>query len=428
MARIKYINKNVPDFQDLPCAGNTYELSVPDTLDLQDRADLAVNGLTGPTDPQADYEIYFFAFFNTNPPLMQHDSTDMCQAELLEPLSLMRLMTGSSLNTNVDRRWMEVLHLMQGPDGLLYFPTVGRPWFQRMWHTGFGPGPTGDQYAIPWSNGSYLTAIALYYALSKADVWKSLGQNVVQGLAAAAVDRGSYAYFTKYIYNPGEAVDPAAPIPTQTEAIQPGFQAGWAIQGLVKFYRVTGYDPALDLAAKLSRYLVEHSNVFSSRGQFLDNAHFHAHTYCLVGLLEYALITGDEELMQFVRRGYEFGKADGEPLVGWFPEAVCHRARDFQGCESCCVADMINLAIKLTEAGVGDYFDDADRWIRNQLAENQLTTTDWIDRLSQNEPPTPVDETYQTADRVTQRALGAFAGFAAVNDWWAKIIWPAAEY
>jgi hypothetical protein len=34
---------------------------------------------------------------------------------------------------------------------------------------------------------------------------------------------------------------------------------------------------------------------------------------------------------------------------------------------------MIALSLELTRVRVGDYWDDADRWVRNQFAENQLT-------------------------------------------------------
>ena len=54
-------------------AGRCYRATVPDTIDPQGMAAQAVNGLTGPTDPDADYEIYWRAAFNTNPPVMWHD-------------------------------------------------------------------------------------------------------------------------------------------------------------------------------------------------------------------------------------------------------------------------------------------------------------------------------------------------------------------
>jgi hypothetical protein len=89
---------------------------------------------------------------------------------------------------------------------------------------------------------------------------------------------------------------------------------------------------------------------------------------------------------------------------------------------------MIALALKLTEAGVGDYWDDADRWIRNMFVEGQLTRADWIDRvhLSGMEEtrevdvlPSQVNTLYQTTDRVAERNLGAFAGWPKANDWYA---------
>ena len=54
---------------ELPAyCGKRPAATVPDTLDLQAQmAPLAINGLTEPTDPDADYEIYWQAAFNTKP-------------------------------------------------------------------------------------------------------------------------------------------------------------------------------------------------------------------------------------------------------------------------------------------------------------------------------------------------------------------------
>ena len=47
--------------------GEYYESEVPDTLDLADRASLAMNHLTGMVDPTQDYEIYISTTFCSNP-------------------------------------------------------------------------------------------------------------------------------------------------------------------------------------------------------------------------------------------------------------------------------------------------------------------------------------------------------------------------
>jgi DUF1680 family protein len=79
------------------------------------------------------------------------------------------------------------------------------------------------------------------------------------------------------------------------------------------------------------------------------------------------------------------------------------------------LADMVTLAVKLSSGGIGDYWDDVDRWVRNQFAEQQLTSTDWVYRMAERQPRKPV-ESNETADRVAERNLGAFAGWAAPND------------
>jgi hypothetical protein len=37
------------------------------------------------------------------------------------------------------------------------------------------------------------------------------------------------------------------------------------------------------------------------------------------------------------------------------------------------VGDMVGLGIRLSDAGLGDYWDDVDAVVRNQLVEQQLT-------------------------------------------------------
>jgi hypothetical protein len=69
---------------------------------------------------------------------------------------------------------------------------------------------------------------------------------------------------------------------------------------------------------------------------------------------------------------------------------------------------MIALAIKLSQADIADCWDDVDRYTRNQFAEMQLLRRDWIDRMIEPLPQTPVDETkHATSDRVVERNIGA---------------------
>ena len=125
--KIEYIREKIPEFEIPPYRGARYEDRVPDTLDIAERAKLGINCLTGITDPKADYEIFWYANFFRNPPVMVHDFSDWCQnvEGMMESLPLLRIASGSDLNSNVDRVWMETLLKSVGPDGLVYYPFKG---------------------------------------------------------------------------------------------------------------------------------------------------------------------------------------------------------------------------------------------------------------------------------------------------------------
>src|SRR5712691_780520 len=68
---IGYISPNAPKVTLPPYKGEKYEATVPDTLDLAERARIAINALTEVTNPQEDFEIYCTNTFATNPPSME---------------------------------------------------------------------------------------------------------------------------------------------------------------------------------------------------------------------------------------------------------------------------------------------------------------------------------------------------------------------
>ncbi len=423
--QIKYIDPEVPEVELPAYGGKRYQASVPDTLDLAERAKLAVNGLTGPTDAQADYELYFILVLGNNPPYMYHDFNDHVQMKLYEALPLIRLASGSRQNLHVEQRLMEVLVQMQGPDGLLYYPRVGRSWA----HKGFSESqftamPEGDHYTEPYANGRFLGALGVYYQASGDPRWKEVGKRIVDGLTRQAVHRGDYAYFTQGVFGVNGISDPE--VGHGTIGPWSNMPFGWIAMGLAQFYRSTGYEPALSLSGKLARYIRYHGGLFEANGHFTGAAmHFHGHLYSLLGMLEYGMAAGDWEMIQFVKKGYEFGTANMEPLVGYVGEYI--NPEEYNTSEICGVADMIALALKLTRAGAGDYWDDVDRWTRNQFAEGQLTSADWVDKMVRDKPvkkplkneyfPDLFDPVDYTTENVGARSVGAFAGWPSVNDW-----------
>lgn len=439
---IGYINLDIPEFELPRYEGERYEALVPDTLDLQERARLALHALTEVTDPLADYEPYWIVAFRSDPPFMMHNSWQGPGApKFMWAASLMRLVSGVEQNLHVERRWMETALQCQGADGLIYIPTRGRPW-AYVWYPehALAQGQQiaealGGQELTPFGSATMLSAMAHFAKRDDNPVWRKALRRIVEGLSALAVEAGDVAFFWPSIFVATRDRSVKAEMPTNPFECE----ATVVPHGLVHAYRLLGYEPALTLARKFIGYLRQ--TFYGPGGEFLAspgdpwNAHFHCHARGLLAMEEYAEAADDQELMEFVARGYEWARevaathrimygapdaaaARSDPsgaLMGFFPEWT-HSDGGQKG-ETCCVTDMIALALRLSEAGVADYWDDADRWTRNHLAEAQLTHTEWTYRLPRDLPVEP----YSTTERVPERNLGAFAGGPDPNDWYAGL-------
>src|SRR6267142_935259 len=91
-------------------------------------------------------------------------------------------------------------------------------------------------------------------------------------------------------------------------------------------------------------------------------------------------------------------------LTGFFPEFY---VPGYRTCETDTISDMLGLAVKMSAAGVADYWDDVDRWVRNQFTEQQLTSTDWIQKAAARSPHKELKPN-ETADKVAERNIGGF--------------------
>ena len=465
-----HIRKRIPSFDLPPYRGRHYETMVPDTLDIQERIALAIHGLTGPTDPDKDHLIYFRINFRSNPPSMSHGPSDLCQTKFMEALPLMRLACGSMQNNHVDPVWMATALRTIGPDGLIYWPNF--PWTRNHdlcepdWCV---PGQKGGKhYSMPFACGRMIGAMTNYMLRDPSGPWDKEIRKVVDGLWSIAIEKDDYAFFPQGAFLPNKRRVRKASLPLGIWSSL----VGWTIHGLAQYHRVSGYEPAKNLAGKLVRYLIQHGKYYGPHGEFLPNwsgngcmekgwrgdeqgfdpgppptnnlIHFQHHMIPLLGTLDHALAVGDYELADYVRRSFEWARNKGDVIVGYFPENIDNHT-ELETSELCDVAGMIGLAQKLSAAGLGDYWDDADRWIRNQFADCQLLRSDWIYHMAEGGlvtgksrippsamtagtgaiDPSRVDANVlssmstasDTCDHVPERSVGGFAGSPTANDW-----------
>jgi len=86
---------------------------------------------------------------------------------------------------------------------------------------------------------------------------------------------------------------------------------------------------------------------------------------------------------------------------------------------------MVVIALKLTQAGVGDYWDDMDRWTRNMYADGQMTNADFVERIPEALLSPPPSAPYVDDKDIAPRSVGAFWGWMRPND--GLCVAPSAE-
>jgi|GEM_PF-856508 len=368
--------------------GNRYTVPVPDTLDLQARANLLVRAIAASTEPTARYAVYESPDLWCKPPVMR--GPIQFSGKYTEGLLLARLITGNLDNFEVDRTWREDLLSQICAQG------------------------TALVHGI--DGGRLLAWFARYYEAAQDPLLDPLVECVLENLTEGIVWQDEYCYFP----------DGDGGMPVGWE----GTYDGWTLQGLVQLCRVTGDEDMLKIAEGLARYLKDHARVLGESGEFLarqgselrNSLHFHHNANALVAVAEYAALTGDLEYADLATRGYEWARALGSPVTGFFPEYIGNPPDDRTEvtCETCCTADMILLALLLSTGTEADYWDDVDRYLRNQFAEMQMLDAEWVKGLTAIAPKEPLLPG-ETREDVAQRCIGTFASWASLNDFYGLV-------
>jgi len=402
--------------------GQRYTAEVPDTHDLADRATACLHGLAGIIDPGLEF-LHHFTTTYSKTPYMCHNMADFtCDPKLAQLFPLFRIITGSEQFADIQAA-QQAAQVARIEDGLYW----NRYRSDRPWTTSYIPDFDGDRRqedtAHPSAAALMLRVMMLWNMTSHNERWDSLGRELCDGLARIAIDRGDYAYypdagFGEPFSRPRSGWTHDREPASETEGAEGSVVCfhGHPIHALSRFYRLTGYEPALDLAGKIARFVIKPKfwggvpdplgdrtgrpgHVVSRKPspagicgaeQGHWYTHFHARAMALRGILEYARTVGHQRMLEFVRRSYEYTRCFGIPRIGWtntFPGTIF-----LERMEGCALGDMIGLAIRLSDEGLGDYWDDVDAIVRNQLAEQQIMDTDRIRSIvAASEDDVPAD-------------------------------------
>ncbi len=173
---------------------------------------------------------------------------------------------------------------------------------------------------------------------------------------------------------------------------------------LVKLYRTTGCEPALELAIVLKEKALEFFNEDGSYDREAFGFHTHSTTCVMSSLAQLADLTLDAPLMNRVRAFYDKGLWEIRDELGWVIESSSDEAPPDRG-EINNTGDIVETALILGRWGYPEYYEDAERILRGHMLPAQLRDISFI----QN-PPNPEGEDGKRD--VAERHLGAF-GFPA---------------
>jgi hypothetical protein len=183
------------------------------------------------------------------------------------------------------------------------------------------------------------------------------------------------------------------------------FHVGKTMRALSTWYVQAGDEQALASTSLLSVFVRNYSHgVFwtmppgfpegTGTGHFAGHVHMYANG--LMGMLweaearrkKDASDPGAAALIDFVKQSYFFIR----DMHGGASSALGNFG------EICTVGDMLRLAVRLTMLGAGDFNEDIERWVRNQIAESQIKGAITIEA----HPEDPLK------DRIGQKVIGTF--------------------
>ena len=274
-----------------------------------------------------------------------------------------------------------------------------------------------------------MVALLDWYQYDGDSKWLELTGRMANSLAELALKNEDRAwYYQAYTRSgawTGRGVPREKPAHLEPPKVNPQ-DIGNALRAFSRWYVVSGDKKALDLAHRLARFMLK-PTMWGARGEEMVVAgehgrwsgHFHTNTTGLIGLAEYAIASNDARAKRIADEAYQHARSVGISRIGFFPAVIRPASQKQpsdagaggtypQVSETCGVADMIALAIRLSESGIGDYWDHVDQYVRNHLVECQMLRRDLLEEIIAASPTYEIDPTSETADNVLERNIGAF--------------------
>ncbi len=388
--------------------GYKEQLTRPDTLNLADSAQLALNAMIGVADEDKGGIPFFSGFFAADPAWMSHGNWDYgsSHGRLIDAMTLVRAMTGTDKGIETENQYKANFLSFFHQDGLSYRQNTFSASFIASCDAPFRESASMiDQRAVILGLTTWLI---------------DQGDESIKAIAdrhVAALKRIARKERTSWYYPASEYTDTGWPsFDAVVTRLCPDPCAMWGrqVNPLLRYHRFTGSQDAFELCENFVANIVDRSGAFLPDGSWngglgFRNGHFHTRMGTLVSLARFAEFTHDAELLNWVKKCYDWGLSRSTSF-GWTPGDLEDQGYEH---ETCTLVDAIGTAITLAKGGYTAYWSVAERFLRNHLTQAQVTDSSWIHQYDKKDRDIPGDKTFY---RVGERLLGAFAGYASPND------------
>lgn len=315
----------------------------PDTFDIPHKAALCLKNMLEMTDKSFGCVPYIGASIGEDKPHFVHHRLDA--SEVL-PYSIAGIAIARRLCGSDEGIWIQeeqkktMLSLFSEDDGLVY--TSPSPWYQS------------DYYNMSlWEQARIMYALLYWYQDEKREDLIVRMHKMTDALYCLSWQEGAMRVFSDHVI---------------FESVMDRWAAGALIDPLMRLYSISCYPRTLEMARGIFYYYINPKNgFFTEDGK--ANGYFRASMGTVNGISCYAAYSGDEKLIILAKKIHDHAIS----CCTTYGSTPCH--------EPACSGMELNMsALSLIRAGYDEYYDQIDRFVRNQIAEAQfLDSGEWVE-------------------------------------------------
>jgi len=296
----------------------------------------------------------------------------------LEALVFLRAMTGIQSFPDVDRRLMELtLQTFTHPDGMSYreLGVVIPPQLEL---------PGSLPYACMWDQAEVMFGLVTWYEKTRSALLQKRIEEMIKGLTDASVKARDAYHVPQEFWDGRQWVD--VPIWFNPGAV--------LLDPVAHYYEISGSPAALSLLKGLYQSQKEHLGRGNHVEHYFDED-FRLRTLKIsgegqgsenfgagislgwLGALRTALILHDQEMVDWISRGYDWAIGNAATRYGHVLEGLGHTPG-----EICGAVDMVETAVLLAEHKDPKYWNYVEWFIRNQILQTQDPKTGMWGRVT----------------------------------------------